>query len=98
MAPWLAGGSMAAALALGAAAVLWSWPLQVVAGALQLLGLILALRGLAVVRSWLERAVDQANEAKEGFGRWWALRRERLRSAAARSLPGRQRPPRSADV
>jgi hypothetical protein len=54
--------------------------LQTLAGLLQLLGLGLALFGVAVARSWLEIASDKAIDAKHGLDRWWAISREQLRS------------------
>jgi hypothetical protein len=47
-----------------------------VAVALQVIGLILLVLGVAVVRSWLERATEAAAEATRGLHRWWALRSE----------------------
>jgi hypothetical protein len=55
-----------------------SWPPKAVGGALQLLGILLTLLGVAVVRSSLELAVNKAIEAKQGLDRWWALSQEGL--------------------
>jgi len=60
--------------------ILCSWRLQIVAGGLQLLGILLTALGVAVVWSWLERAADKAIETKDALDRRWALRRERLRN------------------
>lgn len=81
---WLVGGSLALAAALAVVAVVWSWPAQVVANALQLLGIALTALGVAVVRSWLELARDKAIDAKHGLDRWSAIRREQLRRLWAR--------------
>lgn len=72
------------AVALGTATVVWSWPAQVVASGLQLLGIALTVLGVAVVRSWLQLAADKAIEAKHGLERWSSLRREQLRRLWAR--------------
>ena len=76
---WVVGGSALVAVALVAAAIVWSWHLKIVASGLQLLGIGLTLLGVAVVRSWLERAADMTAEAKRGLDRLWAQSRERLR-------------------
>jgi hypothetical protein len=76
---WVVGGSALVALALVAAAIVWSWHLKIVAIGLQLLGIGLTLLGVAVVRSWLERAAHMTGEAKRGLDRLWAQSRERLR-------------------
>ena len=78
------GGSVGLALALIVAAIIWSWPLMVVGGGLQLLGIGLTLLGVAVVHSWLEKAAEQAVERKQGLERWLVLRREQLRRWWAR--------------
>jgi hypothetical protein len=52
--------------------------------ALQLIGLALSLLGVAVVRSWLERATDAAIEARQGVARLWTLRQTQLRTWWAR--------------
>jgi hypothetical protein len=57
---------------------------KVAGGALQLLGIGLTVLGVAVVRSWLERAADKAVEAKYGLDRWWALRRTQVKDWWAR--------------
>jgi len=72
------GGSVALGLAIAAAACVWSWPMQTVAGALQVLGIALAAFGLDVVRTSLQRAADTAIAAKHGVARWAAQRREQL--------------------
>jgi len=73
------GGSVALGLAIVVAAGVWSWPLQTVAGALQVLGILLSAFGLDVVRTSLQRAADTAIAAKHGVARWAAQRREQLR-------------------
>lgn len=75
----LVGGSLAIALAFVVTAYAWSWPLKVVANALQLLGIALTAAGVVVVRSWLQRAADTATAAKHGLKRWSAIRRAELR-------------------
>ena len=72
------GGSVALGLAIVVAAGVCSWPLQTVAGALQVLGIALAAFGLDVVRTSLQRAADTAIAAKHGVARWAAQRREQL--------------------
>jgi hypothetical protein len=52
---------------------------KVASGVLQLLGLGLTLLGLAVVRSWLKRTADTANDVKQGLALRWGRRREHLR-------------------
>ncbi|MGH2946102.1 MAG: hypothetical protein ACRDPC_07580 [Solirubrobacteraceae bacterium] len=77
---WVGEGSVGATLVLLALAVLWSWPTKVAAGIVQLLGLWFAALGVAVVRAWLEAAADATIEVKRGLDRWWALRREQVRT------------------
>lgn len=52
--------------------------LQVAAGVLQVLGIVVAAFGLDVVRASLQRAADTATAAKNGVARWVAVRREQL--------------------
>jgi hypothetical protein len=73
------GGFVALGLAIVLAAGVRSWPLQTVAGVLQVLGIALAAFGLDVVRTSLQRAADTAIAAKHGVARWAAQRREQLR-------------------
>jgi hypothetical protein len=73
------GGFVALGLAIVLAASVRSWPLQTVAGVLQVLGIALAAFGLDVVRTSLQRAADTAIAAKHGVARWAAQRREQLR-------------------
>jgi hypothetical protein len=70
------GGVVVAAVVLAAVGAVSA---KIAAGVLQLLGIGLTVLGVAVVRSWLERAADKAAEGKRGLDRWWALRREQLR-------------------
>ncbi|MGH2839724.1 MAG: hypothetical protein ACRDKY_02730 [Solirubrobacteraceae bacterium] len=82
----IVAASIAAALALVAApAIVWSWPPQIVGGALQILGIVLALLGVASVQSWLAKT---AIEARHGLDLLWARCRRSLVDRWAR-LRGR---------
>ncbi len=85
-----AGAVVATVVATVVLAALGAVSAKVAAGILQLLGIGLTLLGVAVVRSWLERATDTAVESKKGLGRWWALRRAQL---GAWSIRESLRPP-----
>jgi hypothetical protein len=58
-----------------AGTIVWCWRLQVVAGVLQVLGIVLVALGLDVVRASLQRAADAA---KHGVAHWLTIRREQL--------------------
>lgn len=65
-----------------------AWPISLVAGGLQVLGIVLAALGVDVVRSSLEHAANKTVEAKAGLDRW-SLRRQQLQ----RSQAGRHKTP-----
>jgi hypothetical protein len=81
-------GSAGAAFAFVVFSLVWTWPLQTVAAALQSLGVVLSLFGVGVVRGWIARmyraTVDALAATKRRLQRSWARRREQLRRWWAR--------------
>lgn len=72
-------GLSAIGLLLIGARVAWSWPsLQVLAGSLQLLGILMTALGVAAVWSLLELLADEASDAKRSIARSWAATRQRV--------------------
>lgn len=77
-------GSTVSGAALIIATIAWSWPLQTLAGLLQVLGLGLAAVGVGVVHAGLQRVVAVALGVKDAARHQLTLRRHALRGWWAR--------------